>query len=117
VQVLLQDNADPEPAESLVLGLSDAVGAVVARVEGELAVFITCATRFERRYVIEFADAVDPGSSGLDWQSFASVMLGEFDETKVHGGTHTFVDDFGSGTSGGSSGSGWRFYRVGVSLL
>lgn len=58
----------------------------IVTVEGENSVSVTCSKQPIRHY-----------------------------ETRPFGGWHTFVDDFGPETSGGSAPGGWRLYRVGVS--
>lgn len=72
---------------------------------------VTCPTRPDRLYAIEFTDTLDSPAS---WAPFADLSLGRFLETSATPASHTFYDDFSPLTSGGQPADGRRFYRVTV---
>jgi hypothetical protein len=76
---------------------------------GQTNHMITVDTRPGRRYEIFYKDDV-----GALWSTFANASVGVWVETSMVSSVHTFIDDEGTGTSGGSATQGFRIYRVKV---
>jgi hypothetical protein len=72
---------------------------------------ISIPTRPDHTYLIQFNDSV---TGPPVWQSFANTnqTVGTFKETNAVPGNFTFSDDFTPATSGGTSPSALRLYRV-----